>query len=167
MRHRMAGRPLGRNSSHRRALFRALVTSLFEHERIETTLPKAKEIRGYAERMITLAKRGDLAARRRALAFIRKESVVKTLFTDIAPRFADRQGGYTRCMQTRRRLGDGAAMAILELTELKPKVVTKAEPGKGKAAKKELPAKKERPAKKEWAANAKKEKPAAARAKAG
>jgi large subunit ribosomal protein L17 len=163
----MAGRPLGRNSSHRRALFRALVTALFEYERIETTLPKAKEIRGYAERMITLAKRGDLAARRRALAFIRKESVVKTLFTDIAPRFADRQGGYTRCMQTRRRLGDGAAMAILELTELRPKVVTKAEPGKGKAAKKEPPAKKERPAKKEWAANAKKEKPVAARAKAG
>jgi large subunit ribosomal protein L17 len=157
----MAGRPLGRNSSHRRALFRALVTALFEHERIETTLPKAKEIRGYAERMITLAKRGDLAARRRALAFICKESVVKTLFTDIAPRFADRQGGYTRCMQTRRRLGDGAAMAILELTELRPKVVTKAEPAKGKAAKKE------KPAKKEWAANAKKEKPSAARAKAG
>ena len=161
MRHRMAGRPLGRNSSHRRALFRALVTALFEYERIETTLPKAKEIRGYAERMITLAKRGDLAARRRALAFIRKESVVKTLFTDIAPRFADRQGGYTRCMQTRRRLGDGAAMAILELTELRPKVVTAAKPEKGKAAKKE------KPAKKEWAANAKKEKPAAARAKAG
>ncbi len=161
MRHRMAGRPLGRNSSHRRALFRALVTALFEHERIETTLPKAKEIRGYAERMITLAKRGDLAARRRALAFICKESVVKTLFTDIAPRFADRHGGYTRCLQTRRRLGDGAAMAILELTELKPKVVTAAGPGKGKAEKKE------RPAKKEWAANAKKEKPAAARAKAG
>ena len=167
MRHRMAGRPLGRNSSHRRALFRALVTALFEHERIETTLPKAKEIRGYAERMITLAKRGDLAARRRALAFICKESVVKTLFTDIGPRFADRQGGYTRCMQTRRRLGDGAAMAILELTELKPKVVTAAGPEKGKAAKKEKPAKKERPAKKEWAANAKKEKPAAVRAKAG
>jgi large subunit ribosomal protein L17 len=163
----MAGRPLGRNSSHRRALFRALVTALFEHERIETTLPKAKEIRGYAERMITLAKRGDLAARRRALAFICKESVVKTLFTDIAPRFADRQGGYTRCMQTRRRLGDGAAMAILELTELRPKVVTAAKPEKGKAAKKEPPAKKERPAKKEWAANAKKEKPAVARAKAG
>lgn len=161
MRHRMAGRPLGRNSSHRRALFRALVTSLFEHERIETTLPKAKEIRGYAERMITLAKRGDLAARRRALAFIRKESVVKTLFTDIAPRFADRQGGYTRCMQTRRRLGDGAAMAILELTELKPKVVTAAKPEKGKAAKKG------KPSKKEWAANAKKEKPAVTRAKAG
>ncbi len=140
MRHRMAGRPLGRNSSHRRALFRALVTALFEHERIETTLPKAKEIRGYAERMITLAKRGDLAARRRALAFICKESVVKTLFTDIGPRFADRQGGYTRCMQTRRRLGDGAAMAILELTELKPKVVTAAGPGKSKAAKKEKPA---------------------------
>lgn len=139
MRHRMAGRPLGRNSSHRRALFRALVTSLFEFERIETTLPKAKEIRGYAEKMITLAKRGDLAARRRALAFIRKESVVKTLFSDIGPRFADRKGGYTRCMQTRRRLGDGAAMAILELTEMRPQVTT-AGPEKGKTTKKEKPA---------------------------
>jgi large subunit ribosomal protein L17 len=136
MRHRIAGRPLGRNSSHRRALFRALVTSLFEHERIETTLPKAKEVRGFAEKMITLGKQGDLAARRRALAFIRKESVVKTLFSEIAPRFADRKGGYTRCMQTRRRVGDGAAMAILELTELKPQVVTTAGPEKGKGRKK-------------------------------
>lgn len=139
MRHRVAGRALGRNSSHRRALFRALVTSLLEFERIETTLPKAKEIRGYAEKMITLAKRGDLAARRRALAFIRKESVVKTLFSDIGPRFADRKGGYTRCMQTRRRLGDGAVMAILELTELKPKVTTAGPEKKAKAAKKEKP----------------------------
>jgi len=136
MRHRIAGRPLGRNSSHRRALFRALVTSLFEHERIETTLPKAKEARGFAEKMITLGKQGDLAARRRALAFIRKESVVRTLFSEIAPRFADRKGGYTRCMQTRRRVGDGAAMAILELTELKPQVVTTAGPEKDKGRKK-------------------------------
>jgi large subunit ribosomal protein L17 len=136
MRHRIAGRPLGRNSSHRRALFRALVTSLFEHERIETTLPKAKEVRGFAEKMITLGKQGDLAARRRALAFIRKESVVRTLFSEIAPRFADRKGGYTRCMQTRRRVGDGAAMAILELTELKPQVVTTAGPEKDKGRKK-------------------------------
>jgi large subunit ribosomal protein L17 len=130
---------LGRNSSHRRALFRALVTSLLEHERIETTVPKAKEIRGYAEKMITLAKRGDLPARRRALAFIRKESVVKTLFSDIGPRFANRNGGYTRCLHTRRRTGDGAEMAILELTELKAQVVTKAEPEKGKAPKKAKP----------------------------
>ena len=135
----MAGRPLGRNTSHRRALFRALVTSLLEHERIETTVPKAKEARGFAEKMITLAKQGDLPARRRALAFIRKESVVKTLFSDIGPRFANRNGGYTRCLHTRRRTGDGAEMAILELTELKPKVVTKAEPEKGKAAKKAKP----------------------------
>lgn len=139
MRHRMAGRPLGRNTSHRRALFRALVTSLLEHERIETTVPKAKEARGFAEKMITLAKQGDLPARRRALAFIRKESVVKTLFSDIGPRFANRNGGYTRCLHTRRRTGDGAEMAILELTELKPKVVTKVEPEKGKAAKKQKP----------------------------
>jgi large subunit ribosomal protein L17 len=139
MRHRIAGRPLGRNSSHRRALFRALVTSLLEHERIETTVPKAKEARSFAEKMITLAKQGDLPARRRALAFILKESVVKTLFSDIGPRFANRNGGYTRCLRTRRRTGDGAEMAILELTELKAKIVTKAEPEKGKAAKKAKP----------------------------
>lgn len=135
MRHRKAGRPLGRNSGHRRALFRSLVTSLLEHERIETTLPKAKEIRTFAEKMITLAKRGDLASRRRALAFIRKESVVRTLFSDIGPRFANRAGGYTRVVHSRRRLGDGAAMAVIELTELKPKATTAGPEKKGKGAK--------------------------------
>jgi large subunit ribosomal protein L17 len=139
MRHRIAGRALGRNSSHRRALFRALVTSILEHERIETTLPKAKEIRSFVDKMITLGKRGDLASRRRALAFIRKESVVRTLFTDIAPRFANRAGGYTRVMHSRRRLGDGAEMAVIELTELKPKVTTAGPEKTAKGAKKEKP----------------------------
>ncbi|MFZ5863334.1 MAG: 50S ribosomal protein L17 [Nitrospirota bacterium] len=139
MRHRKAGRALGRNSGHRRALYRALVTSVLEHERIETTVPKAKELRSFVEKMITLGKRGDLAARRRALAFIRKESVVRTLFSDIAPRFANRAGGYTRVMQTRRRLGDGAPMAVIELTELKPKVTTAGPEKKAKGAKKDKP----------------------------
>jgi large subunit ribosomal protein L17 len=130
---------LGRNSSHRRALYRSLVTSLLEHERIETTVPKAKELRTFVEKMITLGKRGDLASRRRALAFIQKESVVRTLFSDIGPRFANRAGGYTRVMQSRRRLGDGAPMAVIELTELKPKVTTAGPEKKGKAAKKEKP----------------------------
>lgn len=139
MRHRIAGRPLGRNSGHRRALFRALVTSILEHERIETTLPKAKEIRGFVDKMITLGKRGDLASRRRALSFIRKESVVRTLFTDIAPRFANRAGGYTRVMHSRRRLGDGAPMAVIELTELKAKVTTAGPEKTAKGVKKEKP----------------------------
>jgi large subunit ribosomal protein L17 len=139
MRHRKAGRPLGRNSGHRRALFRALVTSILEHERIETTLPKAKEIRSFVDKMITLGKRGDLASRRRALAFIRKESVVRSLFSDIAPRFANRAGGYTRVLHSRRRLGDGAPMAVIELTELKPKVTTAGPEKKAKGAKKEKP----------------------------
>jgi large subunit ribosomal protein L17 len=139
MRHRKAGRALGRDSGHRRALYRALVTSVLEHERIETTVPKAKELRAFVEKMITLGKKGDLAARRRALAFIRKESVVRSLFSDIAPRFANRAGGYTRVMQTRRRLGDGAPMAVIELTELKPKVTTAGPEKKAKGAKKEKP----------------------------
>jgi large subunit ribosomal protein L17 len=139
MRHRKAGRALGRNSSHRRALYRALVTSVLEHERIETTLPKAKELRTFVEKMITLGKRGDLASRRRALAFIQKESVVRTLFSDIGPRFANRAGGYTRVLQSRRRLGDGAPMAVIELTEMKPKVTTAGPEKKAKGAKKEKP----------------------------
>lgn len=139
MRHRKAGRALGRNSGHRRALYRSLVTSLLEHERIETTVPKAKEIRSFTDKMITLAKRGDLASRRRALAFIQKESVVRTLFSDIGPRFTNRAGGYTRVLQSRRRLGDGAAMAVIELTEMKPKVTTAGPEKKGKGAKKEKP----------------------------
>jgi large subunit ribosomal protein L17 len=117
MRHRCAGRQFGRNSGHRKALFRSLVTSFFEHERIETTEAKAKEIRTFTEEMITLGKRGDLHARRQAASFILKKDVVARLFKDIAPRFATRNGGYTRLVKTRRRHGDGAEMAILELID--------------------------------------------------
>ncbi|MBI3810791.1 MAG: 50S ribosomal protein L17 [Nitrospirae bacterium] len=115
MRHKKRGRQLGRDTDHRRALFRNLVTSLFEHERIETTAAKAKEIRGIADRMITLGKQGDLAARRRAAAYLMKPETVSKLFAEIAPRFTQRQGGYTRLIRTRLRIGDGAKMAVVEL----------------------------------------------------
>lgn len=115
MRHRKSGRKLGRTSSHRDAMFRNMVTSLFEHERIVTTKEKAKELRPIAEKMITLAKRGDLHARRQALSYIRSKAVVEKLFTDIKDQFAERKGGYTRILQTGMRKGDAASMAIIEL----------------------------------------------------
>ena len=120
MRHKCAGRQFGRNTGHRKALFRSLVTSFFAHERIETTEAKAKEIQPMTEQMITLGKQGDLHARRQALSFIRDKDVVARLFKDVAPRFSSRNGGYTRLVKTRRRLGDGAEMAILELIDFKP-----------------------------------------------
>jgi len=106
---------LGRDSSARKALFRAVVTALFDKEKIETTEGKAQEIQKIAEEYITLAKRGDLHARRQALEFIYDESVVKKLFENIAPRYADRNGGYTRVLKTGFRKGDAAPMAIIEL----------------------------------------------------
>jgi len=106
---------LGRDSSARKALFRTVVTALFDKERIETTEGKAQEVKGIAEELITLAKRGDLHARRQALAFIYDESVVKKLFENIAPRYTERHGGYTRVIKTGVRKGDSAPMAILEL----------------------------------------------------
>ena len=115
MRHRKKGRQLGRQTKHRWALFRNLVTSLLDHERIETTGAKAKEIRGFTDRMITLGKEGTLPARRRALAFIRSKAVVSKLFSDVATRFKDRPGGYTRIIKTRRRIGDAAEMVAIEL----------------------------------------------------
>ena len=117
MRHRKKGRQLGRQTKHRNALFRNLVTSLLEHERIETTEAKAKEIRGFTERMITLGKRGDLHARRRALAFLHSKEVVSKLFDDVAGRFRERAGGYTRMIKTRRRVGDTAELVAIELVE--------------------------------------------------
>jgi large subunit ribosomal protein L17 len=108
-------RKLGRDSSARRALFRGIITSLFEHERIETTIAKAKEISKLSAKMITLAKRGDLHARRQAAAFLTSETVVKKLFAEIAPKYKDRQGGYTRIYRLGPRRGDAAEMAIIEL----------------------------------------------------
>jgi len=129
MRHKKRGRQLGRDTDHRRALYRNLVTSLFEHERIETTAAKAKEIRGIADKMISLGKQGNLAARRRAAAYLMTPATVSKLFSDIAPRFIQRQGGYTRLIRTRVRIGDGAKMAVVELVVqgplTKPKVTEK------------------------------------------
>ena len=108
-------RKLGRDSSARKALFRGMLTSFFQHERIETTEAKAKELRSLADQMVTLAKRGDLHARRQVLAYLMDESVVKKLFDTIAPKYADRQGGYTRVIKTGLRKGDAAPCAIIEL----------------------------------------------------
>ena len=117
MRHNKTGRRLGRNSSHKKAMLRNMVTSLFEHERIVTTTPKAKELRKVADKMITLAKRGDLHARRRAARTIRDKEILKILFDDIGPRYSDRNGGYTRIVKLETRFGDGAPMAVIELVE--------------------------------------------------
>lgn len=115
MRHRKTGRKLNRTPSHRRAMLRNMATSLFLHERIETTTAKAKELRPYAERLITLAKRGDLHARRLAAAKVRDRAVVGKLFDEIGPRYEDRPGGYTRILKLGARKGDAAEMALIEL----------------------------------------------------
>ncbi|MFZ5766161.1 MAG: 50S ribosomal protein L17 [Thermodesulfobacteriota bacterium] len=115
MNHRKTGRRLGRSSAHRRAMVRNMVTSLLDHERIVTTTPKAKEVRKVADKMITLAKRGDLHARRQALAFVQDPRVVAKLFDKLGNEYRDRNGGYTRIIQTGNRYGDAAPMAILEL----------------------------------------------------
>jgi len=117
MRHNKAGRRLGRTTSHRIAMFRNMVTSLLNHERVVTTDAKAKEIRSVAEKMITLGKRGDLHAMRQAAAYIREKSVVTKLFSTIAPRYKDRQGGYTRIIKLGQRLGDAAPLSVIELVE--------------------------------------------------
>lgn len=117
MRHKIAGRKLDRSSGHRRALYRNLVTDLLDHEKITTTEAKAKEVRGLAEKMITLGKTGSLSSRRQALAFIFEKKVVDKVFDDLAPRFAERPGGYTRITKLGRRLGDGSAMVQLELVK--------------------------------------------------
>ena len=117
MRHRKRGRQLGRNSKHRLALFRNLVTSLMEHERIETTEAKAKELRGITDRLITLGKQGTLQARRGALRVLRTKQTVQKLFDDVAKRFPERNGGYTRIIKTRQRPGDAAKLVAIELVE--------------------------------------------------
>jgi large subunit ribosomal protein L17 len=117
MRHLKQGRKLGRTSAHRKALLRNLATALLEHERIITTEPKAKELRRLADKLVTLGKRGNLHARRQALQTVRSHSVVQKLFNEIAPRFAERQGGYTRVLHLGYRPGDAAAMAVIELVD--------------------------------------------------
>lgn len=117
MRHKRKGRKLGRTSAHRKAMLNNMVVSLFQHERIKTTEPKSKELRRTAEKLITLAKRGDLHARRLAAKRVHDKGVLQKLFTDIGPRYADRNGGYTRIVKLGTRFGDGAPMAVIELVE--------------------------------------------------
>src|SRR5919206_97242 len=120
MRHHRSGRKLGRDASHRKALYANLAGALIEHGRIKTTAAKAKEVKPIAEQMITLGKRGDVHARRQALAFLRSQDVVHKLFSDVGPRFADRPGGYSRITRIGPRQGDAAEMAYLELVDYVP-----------------------------------------------
>jgi large subunit ribosomal protein L17 len=120
MRHARAGRKLGRDSAHRKALYSNLAGSLLVHGRIETTEAKAKAVKPFAEKMITLGKRGDLAARRQAMAVLRSNDVVHHLFSDVAPRFVEREGGYTRIVKVGPRQGDAAEMVLLELVDFDP-----------------------------------------------
>jgi large subunit ribosomal protein L17 len=117
MRHMKTGRKLGRNSAHRRAMFRNMVTSLILHGRVTTTDAKAKELRRYADRMITLGKQQTLSARRRAARFVRTNAAVARLFNEVAPLFERRAGGYTRIVKIGHRHGDAAPIAVVELTE--------------------------------------------------
>jgi large subunit ribosomal protein L17 len=155
MRHQRTGRDLGRNSSHRKALLRNMVTSLFKHEQLETTDAKAKELRPVAEKMITLAKRGDLHARRAALSYIKDKPAIHKLFDELKGRYVDRQGGYIRIIKKGIRKGDGAPISIIQLlpadegkkkvkttekTKVKTKVKTKGKTkGKTKATASESP----------------------------
>jgi large subunit ribosomal protein L17 len=135
MRHRKAGRNLSRNTSHRKAMLRNMMTSLFRHEQLETTDAKAKELRPLAEKMITLAKRGDLHARRQALAVLQDKAVAHRLFDEQKDRFLNRQGGYVRIVKKETRKGDGAPISIIQLL---PEEGAKK---KGKKTKKEVSAK--------------------------
>ncbi len=130
MRHGVAGVKLGRSPAHRRALFRNLVTELLDHEVVRTTDAKAKELRRWGDRMITLGKQGTLHARRRAASLIRRQSVVKKLFDEIAPRFDGRSGGYTRVVKLGHRHGDAAPLSLVELVERAGEKAEKAAPKK-------------------------------------
>src|SRR3954468_13409796 len=117
MRHQRTGKKLGRDSAHRKALYANLTGALIEHGRIKTTITKAKAVKPIAERMITLGRRGDIHARRQAVAFLRSKDVVHKLFTEVAPQFADRPGGYARIIKLGPRAGDAAEMVYLELVD--------------------------------------------------
>ena len=140
MRHRNSGKRLGRNTSHRKAMLRNMVTSLLEHEKITTTDARAKELRPMAEKLITLAKRGDLHARRQATEVIRDRKTVAKLFERIAPRYADRPGGYTRIIKLGHRLGDNAALSLITLVEEACAPKTKKKAPKAAPAPKPAPA---------------------------
>ena len=155
MRHLRDRRKLGRTASHRKAMLRNLVTSLFTHERVETTVAKAKAARREADHLITFAKPGDLHARRMVGRYVADKSVVKKLFDTIAPWYADRSGGYTRVIKTRSRLGDAGEMAFLELVKTEEQKSAERRERQAKAADKE---KKKAERKKEYAEKAPKEK---------
>ena len=120
MRHGMAGRKLNRTSSHRKAMFANMAASLIKHEQIKTTLPKAKELRPYVERLVTLGKRGSQHARRQAISTLRDEAITAKLFGTLAERYASRQGGYTRVLKAGFRYGDAAPMAVIEFVDRDP-----------------------------------------------
>ena len=120
MRHRVSGRKLNRTSSHRKAMFANMAAALIKHEQIRTTLPKAKDLRGVTDRLITLGKRGDLHARRQALAVLKDRAITEKLFGALAERYASRRGGYTRVLRAGFRYGDSAPMAIIELVDRDP-----------------------------------------------
>jgi len=120
VRHHRAGKKLGRDAAHRKALYANLAGALIQHGRVQTTVTKAKAVKPFAEQMITLGKRGDLHARRQALSELRSREVVEILFEDVAPRFAERPGGYSRIVRIGPRLGDAAEMAYLELVDYVP-----------------------------------------------
>jgi len=151
MRHRVAGRKLSRHTQHRELMFRNMLVSLLQHERIKTTLAKGKELRSWADRIISLGKQGTLHARRRAFALLRDKGIVKKLFDEIAPKFKDRAGGYTRVYKLGWRHGDAAPLSLVELVtyappeEKKKSTITKAKEALGKVA----PKKKEKVEKKE------------------
>jgi len=127
MRHNVKGRKLGRTSSHRKATLQALATSLLKHKRIKTTLAKAKELRGFAEKLITKARKGDLHSQRQVMEFLKDKEVVKELFGDIVTKIGDRPGGYTRVIKLGQRFGDSAQMAIIELVDYNEIVTAKEE----------------------------------------
>jgi len=136
MRHRVKGRKLGRTASHRKATLSALATSLLRHKRIKTTLAKAKETRGYVERLITKARKGDLHSQRQVMDVLKDKEVVKELFAEIVPKVGERPGGYTRVVKLGNRMGDGAEMAIIELVDYNDIATAKAEERKEEREKK-------------------------------
>ena len=161
MRHRVAGRKLSRHTQHRELMFRNMLVSLLQHERIKTTLAKGKELRSWADKMISLGKKGTLHARRRAFSLLRDKGIVKKLFDEIAPKLKDRQGGYTRVYKLGWRQGDAAPLSLVELVtfahpeEKKKSTIAKAKEVLGKVT----PKKKEKVEKKEKDKEKPKEKP--------
>ena len=134
MRHGIAHRKLNRTSEHRRAMFANMATSLVQHEQIVTTLPKAKELRPIVEKLVTLAKKGDLSSRRRAISKMRDQDMVKKLFDVIGPRYAERNGGYIRVMKAGFRYGDNAPMAVIEFVDRDPEARGKEDRARHQAA---------------------------------